>query len=39
MDTFLFEMFNEDKKPAAEEQSFGLFHLDTRPVNQIFESC
>lgn len=37
--TLLFEMLNEDKKPAGEEQSIGLFNLDPRPVYQNFESC
>lgn len=39
MDTFVFEMFNENKKPLGEEQNFGLFNPNMQPVYRIFESC
>ncbi|KAK9271114.1 hypothetical protein L1049_026703 [Liquidambar formosana] len=39
MDAFLFEMFNEDQKPAGIEQNFGLFYPNMEPVYPFFENC
>lgn len=31
-DTFLFEMFNENQKPAGVEQNFGFFYPNMQPI-------
>ncbi|KAL6226779.1 PREDICTED: glucan endo-1,3-beta-glucosidase-like [Fragaria vesca subsp. vesca] len=33
---FIFAMFNENQKPAGEEQHFGLFYPNMQPVYDIF---
>nr|CAD1825082.1 unnamed protein product [Ananas comosus var. bracteatus] len=33
---FIYEMFNEDQKPAGVEQNFGLFYPSGQPVYNIF---
>ncbi|XP_024923514.3 glucan endo-1,3-beta-glucosidase [Ziziphus jujuba] len=33
---FLFEMFNEDQKPAGVEQNFGLFNPNMQPVYPLW---
>lgn len=33
---YIFAMFNENQKPAGEEQHFGLFHPNMQPVYPVF---
>ncbi|KAF3445727.1 hypothetical protein FNV43_RR10903 [Rhamnella rubrinervis] len=39
LDTFLFEMLDEKKKPGGAKQHFGLFHKNLAPAYRLFDTC